>query len=157
MFCLPDHPEEMKLKKNSIGVLAVALALVAAPACAGGPVPMVSVTPTTKSADALVAAIRSYSQERKWLYFADGKIKNGEITLVKVCIPAAGKELFAAGLEASVLTPCGNLSIYEEGGTTKVALLDANYMALIYPNEHVKKAGEVSQPLLRAMVDAITR
>lgn len=145
------------MNKHAIGALAAMLALIASPVFAGDPIPMVSVTPTMKRADDLVAAIKSYSRERNWLYFADGKIKNGEITLVKVCIPAAGKELFAAGLEASVLAPCGNLSIYAEEGTTKVALLDANYMAMIYPNEHVKKAGEMAQPLLRAMVEAITK
>jgi hypothetical protein len=137
--------------------LFVAMALVGTAAHAGTAGKMISVTPTAKTADEVVAAIKSYASERKWLYFGDGKIKNGEITLVKVCIPAAGKELFAAGLEASVMTPCGNISIYTEQGKTDVALLDANYMNVIYPNEHVKKAGEMSQPLLRAMVDAVTK
>lgn len=138
--------------------LAVAVAAFASSAYAADTDEMVSVTPTLNTADELVAAIKSYAEEKKWLYFADGKVKNGEVTLVKVCIPAAGKELFAAGLKASVLTPCGNLSIYRaEDGETKVALLNANYMNVIYPNEHVKKAGEISQPLLKAMVDTITK
>lgn len=118
---------------------------------------MISVTPTAKTPAAVVEAVKAYSAEKKWIYFADGKVKNGEVTLVKVCIPAAGKDLFAAGLKASVLGPCGNLSIYVEAGKTEVALLNPMYMNEIYPNEHVKKAGEEAAPLLRAMVDSVTR
>lgn len=118
---------------------------------------MISITPTAKTPAAVVDAVKAYTTEKKWIYFADGKVKNGEVTLVKVCIPAAGKELFAAGLQASVLGPCGNLSIYVEGGKTEVALLNPMYMNAIYPNEHVKKAGEEAAPLLKAMVDSVTK
>lgn len=118
---------------------------------------MISVTSTAKSPEAVVAAIKSYTEQKKWLYFADGKVKNGEITLVKVCVPAAGKELFAAGPQAGVLGPCGNLSVYVDGGATHIALLNAMYMNAIYPNEHVKKAGEQAQPLLTAMVTAVAK
>lgn len=118
---------------------------------------MISVTPTAKTPQAVADAVKAYTAEKKWIYFADGKVKNGEITLVKVCIPAAGKELFAAGLKASVLGPCGNLSIYVEKGKTEVALLNPMYMNAIYPNEHIKKAGEEAAPLLKAMVDSVTK
>jgi len=41
---------------------------------------------TSKAPDAIVAAMKSYSEQKKWLYLGDSKIKQGEITLVKICI-----------------------------------------------------------------------
>ena len=41
---------------------------------------------TSKDPDAVVSAIKSYSEQKKWQYLGDTKIKQGQITLVKICI-----------------------------------------------------------------------
>jgi hypothetical protein len=143
--------------KHLLCALPIALASMLPSAHAAEADDMISVTMTAKTPDAVVAAIKSYTEEKKWIYFGDGKIKNGEITLVKVCIPAVGKELFAAGLKTSALAPCGNLSVYVEHGKTQVALLNPMYMNVLYPNEHVKKAGALASPLLNTMVETIAK
>jgi len=46
------------------------------------------------------------------------KVKNGEITMVKVCIPAVGAALWQVNMQLTALLPCGNVSIYSAGGKT---------------------------------------
>lgn len=118
---------------------------------------MILVRQSTKTPEQLVDAVKAYAEANKWVYLGANKVKNGEVTLVKVCIPAVGAVIWGAGLEYSALLPCGNLAIYQKTGGTEVSMLDPRYMGLVAPRRETTRAGEMAQPLLTQMLDAVSR
>ena len=101
---------------GSISHLVICGALLAIPftGLGQGPTPgpdMVLITSTTKAPDQVVDAIKSYSEQKKWMYMGANKAKQGEVTMVKVCIPQVGQLLWPMGLHMSALLPCGNVGI----------------------------------------------
>lgn len=112
---------------------------------------------SSKAPDAVVAAIKSYSEQKKWLYLGENKLKQGEVTLVKICIPEVGQALWPVGLQLSAMLPCGNVGVYSKGGTTEVSLLHPRYMHVLYPHPATERAGAIAQPLLVEMLDDVTR
>jgi hypothetical protein len=112
---------------------------------------------TSKTPDTLVAAVKSYTEEQEWRFISEEKAKQGEVTLVKICIPAVGKLVWQAGLRASALLPCGNMGIYSNGTTTEFSVLHPRYMHVLYPDPALEQAGVIAEPLLLDMLDAITK
>jgi hypothetical protein len=112
---------------------------------------------STKSPEAVFGAIKAYVTDNKWLYLGDNKVKNGEVTLVKLCVPSVAKDIWAAGLHVSALAPCGHLGIYQEAGQTKVSMLHPKFMNALNPNQSLKKVGDELAPLFAAMLDEVTR
>lgn len=108
---------------------------------------------TSKSPEAVVAAVKSYAEAKKWLYLGDNKIKNGELTLVKVCIPEVGKLVWPQGPQMSALLPCGNLGIYIKGGKTEISMLHASYMHRLVPTPAMEKVSATAEPLLEDMLN----
>ena len=76
---------------------------------------------SSKAPDAVVAAIKSYAELKKWPHLGDNKVKQGELTLVNVSIPDVVGALWPVGLQVSALLPCGNLGVYSKGGITEVS------------------------------------
>lgn len=102
-------------------------------------------------------AIRQYVSQKQWLYINDNKIKGGEITQVRICDPKAAANIWKAGLQVSAMMPCGHMSIYQDGGATKVTLLHPRFMTMLDPHPAVKElADAVTDPYLR-MLDDVTR
>lgn len=118
---------------------------------------MILIRPTAKNTAQVVEAIKSYSEAKKWLYMGENKAKQGEVTLVKVCIPQVGKELWPVGLELSALLPCGNVGVYQKNGQTQISMLHPQYMQILYPRPEVEKAVAVATPLLTEMLDAVAK
>ena len=112
---------------------------------------------TTKTPEAVVAAVRSYSEEHSWQFLSASRVKQGRVTLVKICIPEVGKLVWPVGLRASALLPCGNMGIYSNGTMTEISVLHPRYMHMLYPDPALERAGAVAEPLLREMLDAITK
>jgi hypothetical protein len=111
---------------------------------------------TSKTPDAIVAAIESHSELKKWEYLGESKVKKGEVILVKICIPAVGQLIWPVGLELSALLPCGNVGIYRKGSVTEISVLHPRYMNVLYPHPATERASVVAQPLLIEMLDAAT-
>lgn len=111
---------------------------------------------TAKEPDAVVAAIRAYAEDQKWQYLGDTKIKQGQITLVKICIPQVGQALWAAGSQFSAMLPCGNIGVYKSGTQTEISLLDPSYMTVLHRSPETERASAIAKPLLGALLDAIT-
>jgi hypothetical protein len=124
---------------------------------AGDAVNLLIIRSSQKPPAAVVTAIKAYAQGKKWLYLGDNVVKNGEVTLVKICIPAAGKYVWAAGMEYSAMLPCGNLSLYRKDGTTQISLLDPGFMNLLHPDPNLKKLGDETRPLFESMLEAVTK
>lgn len=115
------------------------------------------VKPTLKTPEEIVAAIKSYAEQRKWQYLGDNKVRKGEVRLVKICIPEVGQLLWPVGSHLSALLPCGNVGIYEQGIATEVSVLHPRYMHVLYPHPATERASAVAQPLLIEMLDAVTK
>lgn len=118
---------------------------------------IILVRQSTSTPDQVVDAIKSYAEKNKWAYLGANKVKNGELTLVKVCIPAVGAVLWGAGLEYSALLPCGNLAVYQKAGRTEVSMLDPHYMAALSPRPETTRAAEMARPLMTQMLDTVAR
>lgn len=152
------EPRLQKLARASGMALLLAATLGAAGCATRPPHQDIYVTRSTaKSPGDLHQAIRQYVSQKGWLYINDNKIKGGEITQVRICDPKAAANIWNAGLKVSAMMPCGHLSIYQEGGTTKVTMLHPRFLTLLDPHPAVKElADAVSGPYL-AMMDDVTR
>jgi hypothetical protein len=112
---------------------------------------------SSKTPDAIVAAIKSHSEQKKWEFLGENKVKKGEVTFVKICIPAVGQLIWPVGLQLSAMLPCGNVGIYQKGTATEISVLHPRYMHVLYPHPATERASAVAQPLLIEMLDAVTR
>ncbi len=43
-------------------------------------------------------------------YLGDSKVENGEVRLVKICLPEVGQLVWSVGLQLSAALPCGRLA-----------------------------------------------
>jgi hypothetical protein len=118
---------------------------------------MILLKATTKTTEQVVDAVKSYSEEKKWMYMGANKAKQGEVTMVKVCIPQVGQLLWPVGLHLSALLPCGNIGVYQNKGQTEISMLHPQYMALLYPHAEVEKAVRLATPLLSEMLTAVAK
>ena len=149
----------MKLRSHHL-LLGAAFSALAFSATAQMPAPgadMILVRATAKEPAEVVQAIKSYAEQKKWQYLGASKVKQGEVTLVKVCIPEVGKVLWPVGLQVSAMLPCGNIGVYEQHGKTEISMLHPAYMQLLYPRPEVEKAVQVATPLLTDMLETVAR
>lgn len=148
--------------KTSIARMLVCASLLAIPltSLAQSPAPgpdMILTTATMKTPDQVVDAVKSYSEAKKWMYMGANKAKQGEVTMVKVCIPQVGQLLWPIGLHLSALLPCGNIGVYQNKGQTEISMLHPRYMQVLYPHAEVEKAVNVATPLLTEMLTAVAK
>lgn len=136
------------------------LPLVVLASCASAPQAMDSVFVTRTSSRSPVElhqAIRTHAAQKKWLYIGDNKLKNGEVTQVRLCIREAAADVWKVGMHVAVILPCGQFAIYEEGGMRKVTMLHPRYMTAFEPHAIVRKlADDVAGPFT-AMLDEVVK
>ncbi len=77
--------------------------------------------------------------------------------LIKICLPAVGKEVWPLGLYLSAMLPCGNLGVYRNDGATEVSLLDPHDMELLHPDPAVAEASTIAATALTEMLDTVTQ
>lgn len=141
-------------------LFACALLAISAPAAAQAPAPgpgMLLVRPTAKTAEQVVEAVKAHAEAKKWLYMGATKAKQGEVTMVKVCLPQVGQVLWPLGLQVSALLPCGNVGVYQKGGQTEISMLHPAYMQVLYPHPETEKASAIATPLLIEMLDRVAK
>ena len=74
--------------------------------------------------------------------------------IFEVCNPHQAKKVLEANLEISTALPC-RISVYEEGGQTKLATIKPTAMIALYPNPELRGvAEEVERTLEAIMADA---
>ena len=112
---------------------------------------------TAQTPEAAVEAVKAYAEQKKWMYLGASKVKKGEITLVKICIPEVGQQIWPLGLHLSAMLPCGNLGVYQKEGKTEISLLHPRYMQVLYPHPEIEKASATAQLLLTEMLDTVTK
>ncbi len=146
----------MSLKQSAI-ILTITTALFAGllgVAQAAEPSNLFIIRPTDKAPEAVADAIKAYAETRNWQYLGATKVKNGEVTLVKVCIPEIGKLVWPQGMHLSAILPCGNIGIYKKSDKYEVSMLHPRYMHVLVPTPEMEKAGAAAEPLLKDMLDA---
>ncbi len=117
------------------------------------PINLFIIRNTTKTPDTVIAAVKAYSESHNWLFVGATKVKNDQVTLVKVCIPEIGKQIWPQGLYLSALLPCGNLGIYtNKAGKTEISMLKAEYMHILVPTPEMEKVSAMAEPMLNDML-----
>jgi hypothetical protein len=112
---------------------------------------------SARAPEDIVSAMKAYAAEKKWQFLGASKVKKGQVTLVKICIPEIGRIIWPAGLQLSALLPCGNVGIYRKGAATEISVLHPRYMHILYPGPATEKASAAAQPLLTDMLDAVIK
>jgi len=110
---------------------------------------------TAKAPAAVVEALEDYAQREKWLFLGANRVKKGQVTLVKICIPEVGRQVWPVGLHLSAMLPCGNLGIYQKQGQTEISLLNPRYMHVLYPHPAIERASATAAALLTDMLDVV--
>ena len=83
-----------------------------------------------------------------------GVVFTRECRIYEVCNPHQAKKVLEANLEISTALPC-RISLYEEGGTTRLATISPMAMISLYPNPELKHvAEEVEATLVAIMKEA---
>jgi hypothetical protein len=142
---------------KTIALLAIAALSVAGCATPAPPQEIYLTRSTAKSPADLHQAIRQYVSQKGWLYIGDNKLKGGEIMQVRICDPKAAANIWKAGMQVSAMMPCGHMSIYQEGGATKVTMLHPRFLTVLDPHPAVQElADAVSGPYV-LMMDEVTR
>ena len=77
-----------------------------------------------------------------------------ECRILEVCNPHQAKRVLEANLEISTALPC-RISVYEDGGVTKLATIKPTSLIALYPNPQLRGvAEEVEATLNRIMEEA---
>lgn len=77
-----------------------------------------------------------------------------ECRIFEVCNPHQAKRVLETNLEISTALPC-RISLYEEGGKTKLATIKPTTMIALYQKPELKGvAGEVEATLMAIMTEA---
>lgn len=143
------------MKHSSIVSCAILLTLSASAYCEQPDAFMVRTT--AKAPEEVVAAIKTYSEQKKWQYLGESKVKKGEVRLVKICMPEIGQLIWPVDLQLSAMLPCGNVGVYQKAGVTEISVLHPRYLYVLYPHTSTQRAGELAHPMLTEMLDAVTR
>ena len=122
-------------------------------AVAAEPSSLFVVRATDKTPEAVADAIKTYAEARKWQYLGASTVENGEITLVKVCIPDIGKLVWPQDMHLSTLLPCGNPGLYKKGDKAEVSMMSTRYMHVLVPTPEMEKASATAALLLEDMLN----
>ncbi len=125
---------------------------------------MLQIVESTKSLARLVADLEQAVTRHKFgvLGVHDLKAKMAEkgvpfareCRIFEVCNPHQAKKVLEANLEISTALPC-RISVYEEGGKTKLATIRPTALIALYPNPELKGvAEEVEATLVSIMTEA---
>jgi uncharacterized protein (DUF302 family) len=125
---------------------------------------MLHVVESAKSLDELAKALEAACARHKFgvLGVHDLKAKMAEkgvafareCRVFEVCNPHQARKVLEANLEISTALPC-RISVYEEGGRTKLATIKPMAMIALYPNPELRSvAEEVEVTLVRIMEEA---
>jgi uncharacterized protein (DUF302 family) len=79
-----------------------------------------------------------------------------ECRIFEVCNPHQAKKVLEANLEISTALPC-RISVYEEGGRTKLATIKPTAMLSLYPNPELKHVAEDVEAVIERIMSEAAR
>lgn len=125
---------------------------------------MLYIVESTKSVDRVAGDLEQAVTRHKFGILAMHNLKESmakkgvaferECRIFEVCNPHQAKKVLEANLEISTALPC-RISLYEEGGKTKLATIKPTAMIALYQKPELKGvAGEVETTLMAIMAEA---
>jgi uncharacterized protein (DUF302 family) len=79
-----------------------------------------------------------------------------ECRIFEVCNPHQAKKVLEANLEISTALPC-RISVYEEGGKTRLATIKPTALIGLYPNPELKGVAQEVETTLVLIMDEAAR
>jgi hypothetical protein len=106
--------------------------------------------------EAAAAKVRSHAEaEDDWLFLAEFGLAGGSVTALKICYPAIGPDIVAAGMHTMAMMPCGHLAFYEEDGRSMLSMLDMGFMTTLDPHPRLEDAVATARPAFASMVSEV--
>jgi len=140
---------------NTTLTTAVAL-LLTGPVAAEGPGDLFIIHQLDQPAEAAAAQVRSFTEaEEDWLFLAEFGLAGGQVTALKICYPAIGPDIVAAGMHTMAMMPCGHLAFYEEDGQAMLSMLDMDFMTTLDPHPRLEDAVATARPAFAAMLSDV--
>jgi thiosulfate/3-mercaptopyruvate sulfurtransferase len=97
--------------------------------------------------------VREYTESQDdWLFLAEIGLLGGDVTALKICYPAIGSDIVAAGLHTMAMMPCGHLAFYEDDGVPTLSMLDLGFMTELYPDPNLERAVQTARPAFHRML-----
>ncbi len=145
---------EKALYESSSGALASGL--VGAQVSAAEPNEMFIIHDVADPPEVMVEKIKDYVLwHEDWIFLADFGLKGGEVTAVKICYLPLGSHIFAAGMHVAAMMPCGHIALYEEDGTTRLSMLNLEFMTALNPDPNLEKAVEIGTTAFESMLEEV--
>jgi len=106
--------------------------------------------------EAAAAQVRAHAEaEDDWLFLAEFGLAGGSVTALKICYPAIGPDVVAAGMHTMAMMPCGHLAFYEEDGQSTLSMLDMSFMTTLYPHPRLEDAVDTARPAFADMLSEV--
>ena len=141
--------------RTTVAGCLVAASMFSLQATGAGADNMFQIRTTNKTPEMVAEEFKEYAEKKKWQFLGAQKVKQGQVTLVKVCIPEFGQQIWPLGLHLSAMLPCGNFGIYLKDGKTEISMLHARYMQVLHPDPVIEKVSAAIQPLLLEMLASV--
>ena len=137
-------------------ILTTAALLLAAPATVAEPGDLFIIHPLDQPPEVAAAMVRDHTEAADdWLFLAEFTLAGGRVTALKICYPAIGPDVVAAGMHTFAMMPCGHLAFYEEDGQSMLSMLDMDFMTTLHPHPRLEDAAATARPAFAAMLSDV--
>lgn len=141
------------MKTSNSACLAAAALLLTGPAAAASPGDLFIIHELDLPPEAAAAQVRLHTEtEDDWLFLAEFDLAGGSVIALKICYPAIGPEIVAAGMHTFAMMPCGHLAFYEEDRQSKLSMLDMDFMTTLDPHPRLMDAAATARPAFARML-----
>lgn len=144
------------MKTPCTAILTTAALLLAAPAAAADPGDLFILHELDQPPETAAAMVREHAEAADdWLFLAEFTLAGGRVTALKICYPAIGPDIVAAGMHSFAMMPCGHLAFYEEDGRSMLSMLDMDFMTTLYPHPRLEDAAATARPAFAEMLSDV--
>ncbi len=141
------------MKLSTTSFVAAAAVVLTGPATAQNPGDLFIIHELDQPPEAAAAQVRFHTEaEEDWLFLAEFGLAGGSVTALKICYPAIGPDIVAAGMHTMAMMPCGHLAFYEEDGQSMLSMLDMAFMTTLDPHPRLEDAAATARPAFAAML-----
>lgn len=130
--------------------------LLAAPAAAADPGDLFILHPLDQPPETAAALVRDHAEAAEdWLFLAEFGLAGGSVIALKICYPAIGPDVVAAGMHTMAMMPCGHMAFYEEDGQSMLSMLDMDFMTTLDPHPRLEDAAATARPAFAEMLSDV--
>lgn len=144
------------MNASTSACLAAAALLLTGPAAAAGPGDLFIIHQLDLPPEAAAAEVRRHAENADdWLFLAEFGLAGGSVIALKICYPAIGPDIVAAGMHTFAMMPCGHLAFYEEDGRSMLSMLDMDFMTTLDPHPRLEEAAATARPAFAGMLSDV--